>query len=546
MRRSLSILRWQLVCTSCMVSVALLVALLKPSAFAHPLFLIGVGLTVVAAIGVLLVPWSRVPKRAAMVVPFVDILAIGFASSVQDLRVGFLWVIPIAWLATYYSAGAIAGAVAFVCVSLIIVAAQQGTPSDTAVRVMITALALTFLGTSIRVGAKRSRATRRLLRRQSDQINRAAERAAGHERRVTDIIDALDTALVVVSSEGDILKMNEAYRALYGRDRYGAQLPAQAVEYDDHRGEPLRRGRTVLARAARGEQLHGERVWLYDTSGRWRALNVTTHRTARLGDGAESTLLVLDDITDQLEASEERRRMVAIVSHELRNPLTALVGHVDLLLDRDDLPARVQDQLEVMAHAGERMQRLVKMALDTGRSAFIEPEPVDLRVLADAAVELFLPTAVGKGLNLSVVGLETLMTSGDAFRLRQAIDNVLSNAVKYTPRGGSVFIRLGVSRDERAQVTISDTGPGIAPEDLERLFEPYFRAADAVHSGIPGTGLGMGIVRDIVEEHHGEVTITSRPGEGTHVEMRFPRGARLGGSLALSAPRTDIAIQENR
>ncbi|MFJ4044478.1 sensor histidine kinase [Microbacterium sp. NPDC089987] len=543
MRRSLSILRWQLVCTSCMVSVAMIVALLKPSAFGHPLFLLGLAVTVLAAIGALLVPWSRVSKGATMVLPFVDILAIGFASSVQDMRVGFLWVIPVAWLATYYSASAVAGAVAFVSGCLILFAGFQGTASDTAVRVVITVLALSFLGTSIQIGARRSRATRRLLRRQSEQINRAAERAAGHQRRVTDIIDALDTALVVVSSDGDILKMNEAYRTLYGRDRYGAELPAQAVEYDDHRGEPLRRGNTVLARAARGEQLCAERVWLYDTAGRWRALNATTQRTARLDDGAENTLLILDDITEQLEASEERRRMVAIVSHELRNPLTALIGHVELLLDRDDLPARVHQQLEVMAHAGERMQRLAKMALDTGRAAFIEPEPVDLRVLADAAVELFLPTAAGKGLTLSVVGLETLMTSGDAFRLRQAIDNVLSNAVKYTPRGGSVILRLGISRDERAQVTISDTGRGIAPEDLERLFEPYFRAPDAVHSGISGTGLGMGIVRAIVDEHHGEVTVTSRPGEGTHVEMRFPDGAQIHSAVPLlTAPRSEISI----
>lgn len=542
MRRTSSILRWQMICTGAMVSVALIIAILKPAVFGHALFLMGLTLIVLVTIGAFLAPWHRMPGWVTIVVPFLDILGIGFAVSAQDMRVGFLWVIPVAWLATYHAGWVVAAAVGFVCACLTASAGGQGTPSDTAVRVVITALALSFLGTSIQVGARQSRATRRLLRRQSDQINRTADRAAGHERRVTDIIDALDTALVTVASDGGILKMNETYRALYGRDRYGAQLPAQAVEYDDHRGEPLRRGHTTLARAARGERLQAERVWLYDTLGRWRALDATTHPTAPLTDDTETTLLILEDVTEQLEASADRQKMVAIVSHELRNPLTAIIGHVDLLLDRDDLPPRVHEQLEVVLRAGERMQHLVSTALETGRAAFTEPEPVDLRVLADAAVELFLPTAAGKGLNLSVVGLETLMTTGDAFRLRQAIDNILSNAVKYTPGGGSVFIRLGISRDQRAQVTISDTGVGIAADDLERLFEPYFRTSDAVHSGIPGTGLGMGIVRAIVEEHHGELTVTSQPGEGTHVEMRLPTHA----APAMSASRSETPIEESR
>jgi len=103
------------------------------------------------------------------------------------------------------------------------------------------------------------------------------------------------------------------------------------------------------------------------------------------------------------------------------------------------------------------------------------------------------------------------------------MDNLLSNSVKYTPVGGAIGMNLAVAADGRAEMTITDTGLGIAPDELPHLFDPYFRADEARHSGIPGTGLGMSIVRDIVTAHGGTIEVASRPGAGTTVTMRFPR-----------------------
>ena len=271
--------------------------------------------------------------------------------------------------------------------------------------------------------------------------------------------------------------------------------------------------------------LRAERVWLYDAGGRWRALQATTQPIAHLDEDGETTLLIIDDVTAQLEATEHRRKMAAIVSHELRNPLTAILGHVDLLLDNPDLPARARKQLATVANASERMQRLVTSALDAERATAVRPrpEPVDLRALADASVELFLPTAESKDQSLSVSGLDTLGVYGDPFRLRQALDNLVSNAVKYTPAGGRVSIGLGITDGGLAELTVSDTGAGIAPDDLSRLFEPYFRSADAVASGAPGTGLGLNIVLEIIEDHGGELVATSELGTGTVMRALLPR-----------------------
>ncbi len=525
MHRTSSVRRWQLIFTGSIVGVAVAVALLLPQTFAEPMFVAGLGLVVLSTLVALAVPWQRIAPGWIAIIPFADILAIAMTAAVQDLRIGFLWVIPVAWIATYYSWWVIVGAVAVISVSLLSIAGGQGSASAASMRVVITVLALGFLGTSIRVGAVRSRAARRLLRRQSQQVRRAAERARAHERRVTQIIDALDTALVAISDRGTIIKMNEAYRELYGRDRFGARLPAPAVEYDDHRGDPLPRASTTLARASRGEVLRAERVWLYDAGGRWRALQATTQPIAHLDEDGETTLLIIDDVTAQLEATEHRRKMAAIVSHELRNPLTAILGHVDLLLENPDLPARARKQLATVANASERMQRLVTSALDAERATAVRPrpEPVDLRALADASVELFLPTAESKDQSLSVSGLDTLGVYGDPFRLRQALDNLVSNAVKYTPAGGRVSVGLGITDGGLAELTVIDTGAGIAPADLERLFEPYFRSADAVASGAPGTGLGLNIVLEIIKDHGGELVATSELGTGTVMRALLPR-----------------------
>ncbi|WP_244632415.1 HAMP domain-containing sensor histidine kinase [Microbacterium sp. Se63.02b] len=265
-------------------------------------------------------------------------------------------------------------------------------------------------------------------------------------------------------------------------------------------------------------------MWLFDGNGQWRALEVSTQPMATAGGGQDVTLLVIDDVTMLREADEERRALAAVVSHELRNPLTAIVGHVDLLRERDDLPGRVPAQLDIIANAGERMQDLVSSILDQNGRTVQEPfEPVDLRDVVEASAASYAPLISGSRQELLIEGAQSLVIYGDAFRLRQVLDNLLSNAVKYTPQGGHIRIALGTSTDGHVELAIVDDGVGLTPEDLPRVFEPYFRTDSAVRAGISGTGLGMGIVREIVSAHEGSIDISSEVGLGTRVTLRFPQ-----------------------
>ena len=523
MIRTVSIWRWQLVFTGSMVAIVVMITAFKPQTLGIPFFLAGLSLIVVTTLATLLVPWQRLPRSAVAAVPLLDALAVGLTTNAPDIRLGFLWVFPVVWLASYFTMPWVFGGIGFISVCLVLFADHTGTPADVLLRVLTVIITLSFLGVTVRIGAQRARASRRLLQRRSEQVDRAAERAETNQQRVTQIIDALGVALVVVTAEGRILQMNDAYRVLYGRDRFGAALPTAAVEYDGRRGATVPPTRTTLARAAAGEKLQDERVWLFDGNGQWHALEVTTQTVASARPGDRITLVIIDDVTALLEAAEERRALTAIVSHELRNPLTAIVGHVDLLREREDLPGRVPAQLEVIANAGERMQELVTSMLEqTGRASEEPFEPVDLRQVFEASAASAAPLIVGNRQQLEIAGAESLVIYGDAFRMRQVLDNLLSNAVKYTPSGGRITVRL-TATGGHAELVIADTGMGIGPDDLSRLFEPYFRADNAIRGGITGTGLGMGIAREIVIAHEGSIDIASEVGIGTTVTLRFPQ-----------------------
>jgi PAS domain S-box-containing protein len=237
----------------------------------------------------------------------------------------------------------------------------------------------------------------------------------------------------------------------------------------------------------------------------------------RLLEEQNKHLLQLDRMKDDFVAS---------VSHELRTPLTSISGYLDLVLeDADDVPTAQRNYLEVVRRNAERLQRLVGDLLfvaqvDAGRIS-LELGNVDLSSLVDDAVEAARPVAVDKRISLTVDVAPIEIPRGDALRLGQVMDNVLSNAVKFTPENGAVTVRA-LLEEGRAIVEVADTGIGISTQDQARLFDRFFRSEIASDLAIPGTGLGLAIVKAIVEGHDGSISITSEPGRGTTVRLELP------------------------
>jgi PAS domain S-box-containing protein len=227
-----------------------------------------------------------------------------------------------------------------------------------------------------------------------------------------------------------------------------------------------------------------------------------------------------------VELDRMKDDFVASVSHELRTPLTSISGYLDLMLEEpDDLSPAQEQYLSVVRRNAERLLRLVGDLLfvaqvDAGRIS-LEMSPVNLSTLIHDSVEAVRPVAEEKHIKL-LTDVEAIeLAEADAMRLGQVLDNLFSNAVKFTPEGGSVTVVAEVA-DGAAIVQIADTGMGISPADQERLFNRFFRAAAAHNMAIPGTGLGLAIAKAIVEGHDGGISISSEPGRGTTVRLELP------------------------
>ena len=227
-----------------------------------------------------------------------------------------------------------------------------------------------------------------------------------------------------------------------------------------------------------------------------------------------------------VELDRMKDDFVASVSHELRTPLTSIHGYLDLLLDgEDNLTTDQRRFVDVVQRNSNRLMSLVGDLLsvaqvESGRIA-LERECVDLgSVLADA-VETARPAAAAKEISLMLDTDALDLTAADPARLGQVFDNLISNALKFTPTGGRVTVR-SFAEDAQAVIEVLDTGIGISADDQDRLFERFFRSAEASAGAIQGTGLGLAISKAIVQSHDGSISVQSAPGRGTTFRVLLP------------------------
>lgn len=231
----------------------------------------------------------------------------------------------------------------------------------------------------------------------------------------------------------------------------------------------------------------------------------------------------------RLEALEaQRSTFIATASHELRTPVTSILGFTELLADGEcgDLTDLQHEMVGRVVRNGRRLEHLIEdlLALDRIGSGHLASARTDVQVhpLVEGAWGSLQGYLAGRRLTTSVtVPPDALTVHGDAIELERALLNLLTNAVKYTPDGGCV--RLTVCRDTRGVVfEVGDTGRGIDEEDQPNVFEPFFRSKDAYANAVQGSGIGLAVVRRIVESHGGEVALTSVVGEGTRVRFTLP------------------------
>jgi PAS domain S-box-containing protein len=312
---------------------------------------------------------------------------------------------------------------------------------------------------------------------------------------------------------------------LVGRRAAEVMLPKDLTPAEEAEREEAKR-----CLQKQGHCLYEGRRMRRDGTTLWCRTTTTTFEHPRYG---EVWVAVQQDVTEErrarraaAELERAKSEFLSSISHELRTPLTSILGYAALLReDAAEIP-EAGDHIDVIERNARRQLRLVEDLLSIARIQAGEFEvhrcPVDLAEVVRLGVEGMRPAAQEAGLRLEYDCEGSARMLGDADRLDQVLANLLSNAIKFTPRDGRVTVRLTTTPEE-AILTVTDTGPGIQPQERARLFERLFRGDDVKRLQVSGAGLGLAIARSIVETHDGTIEARTDPEcGGATFELTLP------------------------
>jgi PAS domain S-box-containing protein len=407
------------------------------------------------------------------------------------------------------------------------------------------------LGTvTIVVDESRHRTNEREIRRLTERAEEALIQARA-ERRLRELLEAAPDAIIEVDREGRILTLNAATERLFGYSR--EELLNQPVEmlvpenlrpvHAGYRGnyeaQPVRRPMGM------GLDLHGRHK---DGS----AFPVEISLSPVKSDEGFRVTAIIRDVTERKQAEERlqaiqtkytrelelrnqeiekanrhKSAFLTNMSHELRTPLHTVIGFSELLAEETKGPLN-DDQKRFLNHIRKDSQHLLALineVLDLSKieagKVQLRRETLDVAAVLEDALSSIRPQGLEKSLEIATHVDGPVLVDGDRLRMKQIFYNLLSNAVKFTPAGGRVEVVAEVA-DGFAQVSVSDTGIGVAPDEQASIFEAFHQAGAAAGGMREGTGLGLPITRRLVEEHGGRIWLESEPGRGSRFIFTIP------------------------
>ncbi len=344
------------------------------------------------------------------------------------------------------------------------------------------------------------------LHRQHEQIDGQMKELERRTSEFAQVTRSMQEGLVLLDASGYVLHINNAARELFGADYSCVGKDFLTVDRDPALTEAIRAARREGHSEIRSQR--NGKIWQFDLS-----------RTEPGG-----TVLLAFDITAQVNAEQNRREFTANVSHELKTPLQGIIGSAELI---ENGMVKPEDMGRFVGHIRSEAQRMVSLINDIIRLSQLDEgvemprERVDLTALAREAADDLRGEAERKQVRVTVEGGEVRMT-GVRGLLYEAAHNLCENAIKYNREGGEVRVTVGQTGGE-AVLTVADTGIGIPPEHQSRVFERFYRVDKSHSKASGGTGLGLSIVKHAVQAHNGKISLTSTPGEGTTITLRFPQ-----------------------
>ncbi|MGO4594319.1 sensor histidine kinase [Leifsonia sp. 2TAF2] len=528
-----------------------------------PQFLAGIGLVTIASILSFVVPWRRLHPEWAVIVPTLSLLAVGLlrlgtGSSASPFVV--LTLLPFVWIAS--EAGRINILIASLTTFVVLLAplvfdSGSGGPGDI-VRAFFSPIIYFIVAVVINEIAHRMRVQLAAAHASSEQQEQLLAQAVSSQdelvlnearlktanRLIQSIWNAVtEQSVIGTDLDGLIDVWNPGAEKMLGLtekqvvdgkhhviDFHLQEEIEQRLQDMDARFTTVSSMDTFSAlvdtvRAGSADV----RDWTYlRPDGKRVAVQVAA--TPRLDENGHRVgfIFVATDMTQAREFARLKDEFVGLISHELRTPLSSILGYLELMRDDEDAPLS-EEQLQYLAVAERNAHRLLRLVGDLLFTAQVESgrfpldiKDVELGAVVSASVESARPVAANAGVTLvrEVPDLP-LEVRGDTLRLGQAVDNLVSNALKFTSSGGTVTVSL--RRDgEQAVIAVTDTGIGIPAVELSQLSQRFFRASTATRNAVPGVGLGLTITKAIVTAHGGRLDIASEEGVGTSISIVLP------------------------
>ncbi len=482
------------------------------------------GILVLTAAAALL-PWRRLPNSCTWIIPLADFIPIGAMVHGTDQTlsgISFLSVFPVLWLAWSDISAKMTRAVAFTATLAIAWAPFLFAGVAPSVAGLIKPLMIPIIMFALAVAAT---VVTRSLHLQAERLEEATREAQLRAGQLNSILNVADVGVVVVDADGHDQLMNRRQRefhALAVPPGHSEPTEANLLVFGADRSTPARPDSRPVRRAVMGEEFSDELYWL-GSGGRQRAMSTSARQIIDEQGSRQGAVVVFHDVTEVMEAAEAQEQFVASVSHELRTPLTSILGYLDLAAD-DAGDGPVDQYLSVVSRNAERLLALVNDLLGTASGAMqITAGPGDLYEVLFAAVEAARPRADQRGIGLRLDAAPGMRGNFDARRLDQAVDNLISNAVKFSPESTVVDV-MGRKNGSELLVSVRDHGAGMSADEQAKLFTRFYRTDSARRTAVPGTGLGLSVTKAIVAAHSGTVSVHSVPGEGSTFSISIPTG----------------------
>lgn len=517
----------QMLISGAMLLVVVAIVVFAPESLTQPTLFSGILLIFVLSGVAATVPWDRISRHWRVLLPVLNIVAIGAIRAADpQLGPGLLLVFPVIWLARSFALReVIAGtslAIGIVWISRALVPAPLAVTDFTSI--VLLPITLGFVSAIVFISARRGRAQSVLLRQHSQLIETALDRASQQQRLLDEVLNSVDFGVISFDRNRQVTLVNRTQRRWL--DEFGESRSAFLHEhvYQADRRTLYPEGTRPFARALAGQEFDNLIIWVGEPGGRRAAYSVSSRVLRDPRGEYDGGVVVIKDVTRELEAVRARDDLVGSVTHELRSPLTSILGYLDLIRDAEIDPDSL-GHVEVAYHNAERLlvivNDLLRAASDADKNLPMSFVRADVARIARESVASHQLFADDQEVELRIEAPDEAWATIDPVRVRQVVDNLVTNAIKYNREWGEVAVSVH-EVDRGIAVEVRDSGQGIPEADVARIFDRFYRTKSARNSTTTGTGLGLAITREIIQRHGGDLSVESELGIGSTFRVTLP------------------------